>query len=317
MVTVLLEYQVDFWAIGALPLGVALDLALGSFPGRPRACQPIVRLVELADRGLRGVLTRRGETPRAELIAGLILDLIVMGLVGSLAWLAVDLLRLAGGPGTLVGRALIIAWGLSSGRLRSETIQVARMADLAEARRAANRLIGLTASRLDLAGIRKACLQRLGERSTRQVIAPLFWLAIGGAAGLWSYQALDTLRTEVVDGRPRSRYFRFATARLDEIACFVPARLTWLLLSLSAALLGQDGGSAFRFGRSQGRLHPDRPDLWGMATLDGSLGLQPGGPMQGAPVETSTVRRAVWIVQAAGLHAAALAIAYRIIVFGG
>jgi adenosylcobinamide-phosphate synthase len=316
-VTVLPEYGVNLWAVGALPLGVGLDLAFGPFPGKPRPCQAIGRLVDLAERGLRVAVARRGSTSKAELLAGVVLTLVVVGLVGGLAWLAIELLGQIGGPATLIGRAILIAWGLTFGRLGGEVIRASEAGYLVTDRRAASNLIGLGASRLDQEGIRRACVQIVGERANCQVVAPFFWLAIGGVAGLWSYQAIDTLSSKVADGSPRSRYFGFAAARLDDLANFVPARLTWLLLALSAALLGEDGGAAFRFGRSLGRRHPDRPEIWGRATLDGSLGLQPGGPFQGNPIDPATVRRAVRIVQVAGLHAAALSIAYRIVIIGG
>jgi adenosylcobinamide-phosphate synthase len=317
MVTVLREYGVDFWAVGALPLGIGLDLALGHSPRKPCAGPAIRRLVEVAERGLRIAVARRGNTSKAELMAGLVLSLVVVGLVGGLAWLAVEVLGQIGGPANMIGRAVLIAWGLSCGRLGGEVIRASEALDLASARRAASGFAGLGSSRLDLAGIRRACVESVGERANRQVVAPLFWLAIGGPAGLWSYRAVDKLASMVVDHGPRSRFFGFAAARLDDLANFVPARLTWLLMALSAALLGEDAGEAYRSGLAGGRREPDRPGAWGKATLSGALGLQPGGSSSGDPVDSSKVRRAVRIVQVAGLHAAALAIAYRIVVLGG
>ena len=160
-------------------------------------------------------------------------------------------------------------------------------------------------------------MRSVGERANRRVIAPLFWLAIGGPAGLWSYVAIDTLRAKVVDGGPRNRYLGFASARLDDLANVVPACLTWLLLALWATLLGEDGGTAFRFGLAVGRLDPVRSEAWGMATLDAALGLQPGGDLTYRPIDASTVRRAVRIVRCAGLHAAFLAIACQIVIARG
>jgi adenosylcobinamide-phosphate synthase len=181
-------------------------------------------------------------------------------------------------------------------------------------RRPASGFLGLGSSRLDQDGIRRACVQVVGERANRLVIAPLFWLAIGGPAGLWSYQAIDTLGLMVVDGGPRSRFFGFAAARLGDLANFIPARLTWLLMALSAALLGEDAGVAFRYGLAEGRRYPDRPGVWGKATVEGALGLQPGGSSIDNPIKAATVRRAVRIMQLAGFHAVALALAYRIVI---
>ena len=283
MATVLLEYGVNFWAVGALPLGVGLDLMLGGLPGKPEPSTAIAPLVGRAERGLRVLVARHGGRPKAELAAGMVLAVVVVGLIGGLAWLAVEILNQSGGPATLIGRSLLIFFGLSSGRLGADAIRASEADDPTAARRAAADFLGLDAARLDRSGVRRACVLGIGERANRRIVAPLFWLAIGGPAGLWAYQAIDTLRALVVEAGPRSRFFGFASARLDDLANFVPARLTWLLLALSAALLGQDAREAFRFGLGQGRLHPERPGAWGMATMAAALGVQPGGAVEPGP----------------------------------
>jgi adenosylcobinamide-phosphate synthase len=317
MVTVLREFGVDLWSVGAVPLGVGLDLALGFSSKKPSPGLAIGWLVDRAERGLRVAIVRRGGTSKAELLAGLMLSLLVVGLVGGLVWLAVEVLDDLGGPASLVGRAILITWGLSLGRLGSEVVRASEAPDKVTAQRAAFRFVGLESTRLDQTGIRRACVRSVGERANRQVVAPLFWLAIAGPAGLWSYLAIDTLFVKVVGVGPRSLFFGFAAGRLHDLANFVPARVTWLLLALSAALLGENAGTAFRYGLSQGRRNPDRPGVWGSATLDGALGLQPGGISAHQPIEPPTVRQAVLITQVAGFHAVALAIAYRIVVMRG
>lgn len=313
MVTEYPVYGVNFWAVSAFPLGILIELILGRFRAKPDAKVIIGRLAERAERGLRSLVHGRGDTPRAELMAGVVLMVLVVGLAGGSAWFAVELSDGFGGPASLLVRTVLIAWGLSFGRLVVEVVRASEAGDLASARLAASEFAGIGSSRLDQAAIRKACVERLGSQANRLVVAPLFWLAIGGPAGLWSYQAVDTLGTKVVDGGPRSRYIGFASARLLDVANFVPARLTWLLMALSAALLGEDAGEGFRLGRAEGRRAPERPGVWGVATLMGALGLHVGAD----PVDASTVRRAVRITQLAGLHAAFLTVAYRIVIAGG
>ena len=313
MVTVLIENGVDFWSLGALPLGIALDLTLGGSARKPCPEAAIRPLARLADRALRGLAVRKKASPRGELLAGVLLAVVVVGLVAGLAWLVVEVLGLFDGPINLIGRGILIAWGLSLGRLGGEAIRASEAVDLATARRLASNLAGLGAARLDLTGIRRACVEGIGGRTYRQAVAPLFWLAIAGPAGLWGYLAILTL-VETVDGGPRSRFFGFAAARLDDLANFAPARLSWLLLALSGALLGEDAAAAFRSGLAEGRRHPDQPAPWGSATLAAALGLPPG--VGAAAVDASIVRRAVRIARVAALHAAALALAYRIVIWG-
>ena len=329
MATVFLEYAVNFWAIGALPLGVMLDLALGDPRWMPNPARAIPLLIERAEGGLRVAVARSGGSPRAGRVAGWVLATIVVGLVGGLAWIAVEVLDGIDGPALLIGRGLLIYWGLSLGSLGSEISRASRAPDLATARRSAFAFVGLDAAGLDEAGVDPACLASVGERANVAVIGPIFWFAVAGPAGLWSYRAIDVLRGAVVNDAPRDRDFGRASARLDDLANFVPCRLTCLLIALSAALLGDDGASALRMGWKEGRRHPHRQGTWGMAAIAGALGVRLGRrtPDRGrsgrepaigdpiGPVEGATVRRGVRIVRVAGLHAAVLAWAFRIVVF--
>ena len=316
-VTVLPQYGVDFWSAAALVVGVAIDLILGIASRKPGPSAAIGRLVGLAEKGLRGSVARKGGGLKPELFAGCVLAVVVVGLVGGMAWFASEVFNQVGGPACLMGRSLLIALGLGFGRFGAEAHRASKAVDPATARREAANLLGLDGMRLDPSALRAACVRALGEQANCRAVAPFFWLAILGPAGLWSYQAIDTLKGKVVDGGLRSRFFGFASARLDDLVNWIPARLTWLLLSLSAALLGHDAGLALRTGLAEGRNHPEHSGAWGRGTLSAALGLQPGGRASTDPVEGSTVRASVWIVRVAGLHAAALALAYRIIVMGG
>jgi adenosylcobinamide-phosphate synthase len=316
MVKIFLEYPVDFWALCAIPLGLLLGFLLERFARKPAPSRAIGPLVDLAERGLRASVARRRGGPKGELLAGSVLALVVVGLVGGLAWLSVELLAQVGGPANLIGRSLLIACGISIGRIGREVLRASEALDLTTARRAAVEFVGLEATRLDTREIRRACVRSVGERANRLVIAPLFWLAIAGPAGLWGYQAVDTLGRRFAVGGPRSRYLGFTSERLDDLANFAPERLTWLLISLSAALLGEDGVLAFRFGLRGRRPQPSRPGALAAAALDGALGVQSNGRLEAESPEPRTVRRALRIMQVAGLHAAALALAYRIVFIG-
>ena len=100
----------------------------------------------------------------------------------------------------------------------------------------------------------------MAENTTDGVVAPLFYAALAGPVGLWVYKAINTLDSMV--GYRNERYLRFgwASARADDVANFLPARLTWLLLSLAALLTGQRGrhGLAHRLARRPQAPEPER-----------------------------------------------------------
>jgi adenosylcobinamide-phosphate synthase len=328
------EVGADFWAIGAFPLGVALDLILGDPRGWPHPVRAIGWLTRWAEQALRIALARLGGGSRAEVFAGAVLATVVIGFTVSLVWLSMDLAGRLGGPATLVVRALLIYWGLAIRSLGDESLRVAEAPDLEAARRELAMIVGRDTGRLDEAEVHRACVETIGENANDAAVAPLFWFALGGPVGLWAYKAINTLDSMVGYRNARYRYFGRVSARLDDLANLVPARLTWLLITLSAGLLGNRGIAAFRIGWRDARKHPSPNAAWGEAAMAGALGVRLGGrstyggvpsdkPLLGdpiAPITRETVPRAVLVMQIAALMAAGLAwvarIALEIGVFG-
>ncbi len=321
MVTLIQEVHANPWVLGSIPLGVALDLAIGRPRSWPHPVQVIGRLIGSTERGLRVAVARSGVGSRGERMAGVVLVTVVVGLVGSLAWLATEVCDQLGGPVALIGRALLIYGGLAIRSLGSETLRVSEAPSLPASRRELERLVGRDTSRLDEAEIDRTCIETIGENTNDAIVAPLFWLAVAGPGGLWAYKAIDILDRMVGHRNARYSHFGRAAALLDDLANLVPARLTWLLIALSAALLGEDGGAALRVGWRDSRKRPSPDAAWGEAAIAGALGVQLGGrathgglptlrPLRGDPIEPidrTTVRRAVRVMRVAALHAAALA----------
>jgi len=153
------------------------------------------------------------------------------------------------------------------------------------------------------------------------VVAPLFWLALGGPAALWAYKAVNTLDSMVGYRDERRRHLGWASARLDDLVGLVPARLTWLLIALAALLRGERARAALRIGWRDGRKHPSPNAAWGEAAMAGALGVELGGPATyggvpgfkptlgdpGAAIGPATVRRAVRLMRTAAALAVSLA----------
>jgi len=315
------EGGLDFWTLGALPLGVGLDLALGDPRGWPHPVRAVGALIRVAERGLRIVLARVGGGTSGESLAGVVLATVVVGVTAGLAWALTDMCDHLGGPAVLVGRGLLIYWGLAIRSLGEETLRASEAPDLATSRRELAMIVGRDTGRLDEAEIGRACVETIGENACDAVVAPLFWLAMAGPAGLWAYKAINTLDSMV--GHRDARYLHLgrASARLDDLANLVPARLTWLLIAIASAAIGEDGAAAFRVGWRDGRKHESPNAAWGEAAMAGALGVRLGGRATydgtpsdkpilgdpGPPIDRSTVRRAVLVMQVAALLAAGLA----------
>ena len=110
-----------------------------------------------------------------------------------------------------------------------------------EGRKQVGRIVGRDTSHLSPQGIRAAALETLAENLSDGVVAPMFWFALLGLPGMMAYKMVNTLDSMV--GYKNERYFEFGqiAATLDDIANYIPARLTaWLMLAVSGNLNKMD-----------------------------------------------------------------------------
>lgn len=153
-----------------------------------------------------------------------------------------------------------------------------RTHDLSQARLKLSYIVGRDTSQLDEKQITRATVETVAENTVDGVIAPLFYLFIGGVPLAMVYKAINTLDSMVGYKNERYRELGFVSARMDDLANFIPARLSWLLFSLSACLLGGNGKSAFTIGWRDRYQHKSPNSAWSEATVAGALGVQLGGP---------------------------------------
>src|SRR5690606_6722175 len=106
---------------------------------------------------------------------------------------------------------------------------------LVEGRRAVSHIVGRDPEALDEAGVARAAIESLAESSSDGVVAPLFWLLVGGLPGIALYKATNTADSMIGHRTPRHAEFGWAAARFDDLVNLLPARLTALLVVLAAA----------------------------------------------------------------------------------
>jgi adenosylcobinamide-phosphate synthase len=256
-------------------------------------------------------------------------------LVGSAAAIGVAVNRM---PARAVTTALGTWAVLGARSLASEATAVAAFLDrddLPAARRRLTHLVGRRTEALDEREIARAVIESVAENASDAIVAPLLWGAIAGLPGLLAYRAVNTLDAMVGHHSPRYENFGWAAARADDIANYVPARLTAALTALMASALGDPGGPGGRLGagrtamavtRRDGRRHPSPNAGMCEAAFAGALGVRLGGrndygsrvedrPVLGAegrPPGAGDIRRAVRLSQAITAAAAvACALAAR------
>jgi adenosylcobinamide-phosphate synthase len=150
---------------------------------------------------------------------------------------------------------------------------------LAEGRLAVSGIVGRDPDQLDAAGVARAAIESLAENASDGVIAPLFWLMALGLPGIALYKAINTADSMI--GHKSERYldFGWASAKLDDLVNWIPARLTGLLFALAALLVrGASPRGAWNAMFEDAAKHDSPNAGWPEAAMAGALGFALGGP---------------------------------------
>jgi adenosylcobinamide-phosphate synthase len=159
----------------------------------------------------------------------------------------------------------------------ARVIGALRQHDLAAARRMVGRIVGRDTGSLDEPEILRATIETVAENLCDAVIAPLFYLALGGPVAMAAYKGINTLDSMVGYRDERYREFGWASARMDDFANFVPARLTALLVWVCATVLRYDSRRSVRVTLRDARLQPSPNSGYPEAAVAGALGIRLGG----------------------------------------
>lgn len=205
-------------------------------------------------------------------IAALMAGAIVPGLF--LAALLDDL----GGVGT-VAEVLIVAILLAQKSLADHVAAVARglrAGGLGGGRGAVAMIVGRDPETLDAAGVSRAAIESLAENTSDGVVAPAFWYLLLGLPGLFAYKMLNTADSMIGHRTERHRAFGRASAKMDDLANWVPARLTAALIVLAGGFA--DFSARRRVVARDARLHRSPNAGWPESAMAAVTGLALGGP---------------------------------------
>lgn len=150
--------------------------------------------------------------------------------------------------------------------------------DLSGARSRVGLIVGRDTNRLGFNGIRRAVVETVAENFVDGVSAPLFYAIIGGASLAMTYKMINTLDSMI--GYKNERFYQFGkvAARIDDIANFLPARLTVPVISLAAHLLGRSGRRTFVTALTEGANHSSPNAGYPEAAFAGALTVRLNGP---------------------------------------
>lgn len=213
----------------------------------------------------------------AGVAALLVLLAVTLAAALALAWLC----RLAG-IFALLPLALLASSLLAQRSLHEHVARVAEGLEqngLAGGRKAVAMVVGRDPESLDEAGVARAAIESLAENFSDGVVAPAFWLGLGGLPGGALYKAINTADSMIGHRSPRYLAFGWAAARLDDLVNLPASRLTALLLAAAAALDREaNAGAAWRSLRRDAGRHRSPNAGWPEAAMAGALGLRLAGP---------------------------------------
>ena len=256
-----------------LALAIVLDLMLGDPRWLPHPVVLIGQLISALETVLRKMF-------RHERAAGVLLLIATAGTSATAAWLLVGISSRLHPLAGFLAAAVISYTCLAARSLHRESALVADAligGDLAGARQALSQIVGRDTATLDEAEIWRALVETVAENTSDGIIAPLFWLTLGGPVAGMAYKAVSTLDSMVGYKNERYLHFGWASARMDDLLNFIPARLSALLMVLAAPLAGLSMRGALLITLRDRLKHPSPNSAHPESAAAGALGVQLGG----------------------------------------
>lgn len=265
------------WSLWALTIGFGVDLILGDPHGFPHPVIAIGKLISILEKWLRQLFPA---TLWGERIAGGVL----WGLTAAIST-GVPFLLLWGCQWISPWLRLVVesamCWQILAVKsLRTESMKVyAALAsgDVEAARRAVSMIVGRDTERLNRAGIARAAVETVAENTSDGVVAPLVFLAIGGAPLGFFYKAANTMDSMLGYVEPPYRNIGLVPAKMDDVLNFLPARLSALLMLAAGGLLRMNFQGGWRIFRRDRYNHASPNSAQTESVCAGLLGLRLAG----------------------------------------
>ncbi len=258
----------------AMLVGFGLDALLGDPEKLYHPVRTIGLLISKGEKLLRRLL------PKREFLAGAILAVSVCVLCCGVPLLILWLLGKWSFIPCLILEA-IWCWRLLAAKcLKDEAFRIRkylRLGDIENSRKYVGYVVGRDTAELTEEEVVKAAVETVAENTSDGVVAPLLYFAVGGAPLMFLYKAVNTMDSMIGYKNEKYLYFGRFAARLDDVFNFIPARVTGLLMVLTAPLVGLSGKNAWRVFRRDRYKHLSPNSAQCEAAAAGALGVELGG----------------------------------------
>lgn len=255
--------------------GYALDLIIGDPYSFPHPVRYIGKLISIVEKQIRKITS----SDKGLKIAGFFLWFIVVGVTFGITTLVLQLFKFNKVAYFIVNTILIYTT-LATKCLKDESVKIYKVlktGDLEKSRIQLSYIVGRDTTNLNEKEIVRATVETVAENTVDGIIAPLFYGFIGGAPLAMAYKAVNTLDSTVGYKNDKYYYLGFASAKIDDIANYIPARLGVVLLSLGSLFAGFNFKNALKIGIRDRKNHKSPNCAFSEGAVAGALGIQLGG----------------------------------------
>lgn len=257
-------------------LAFLTDLSLGDPRWMPHPVVLMGKCIEFLESILRPI----ARNPQSQLVAGALLTVTLVGGSWALTYYLLQwALQINLWFGSILSVWLIFTTIAAQGLAQAawEIYHLLQKGDLTQARQKVGWIVGRDTDNLDAGGITRATVETVSENIVDGIIAPLFYALIGGAPLAVAYRAVNTLDSMLGYKNERYLYFGRASARLDDLANYLPARITGLILLAAVFLLRMDSRRACKTMLRDSSSHPSPNSGIPESVVAGALGIRLGG----------------------------------------
>lgn len=257
--------------------GFVLDLLFGD---PRRLYHPVCLIGNLISFLEKRIRNRFPKTPKGERMGGLLEVLLVCVLTGGIPLLILGILYRYCPPAGLILESFWCYQLLAVKSLKTESMKVYKKLkeqDLPGARKAVSMIVGRDTDNLDETQVTKAAVETIAENTSDGIIAPMFYMALGGGGLMFLYKGINTMDSML--GYKNEKYINFGryAAKLDDLANYIPARISaWLMIGASA-LLRMNWKNAVKIYRRDRFQHASPNSAHTEAAAAGALEIQLAG----------------------------------------
>lgn len=261
----------------ALAAGFILDFLIGDPRWIYHPVCLIGKLIAALEQVIRKLLPK---TEKAELAGGFLEVLLVCALSFGIPFV---ILRALYRISALAGLLLECFWCcqlLAAKSLKTESMKVydaLKHGTLEEARYAVSMIVGRDTQELSEEGVIKAAVETVAENTSDGIVAPAFYMALGGVPLMFLYKGINTMDSMLGYKNERYLWFGRCAAKLDDVVNYLPARISGWVMAMAAGLCGLNGKQALRIYRRDRRKHASPNSAQTEAAMAGALNVQLAG----------------------------------------